>query len=226
MGDTEDYIVVVIILLAMVFIIPRLLTCSYGFFGCGCRCPCRNKQTNKSVENFGQISQNPPKEKGTQGVDPMRNDLDRPADGYPRGSTGDFESLIYDNTTGTIMTGSQFIEKTGVIAPLWVPPAWDPNALGPSSKGELNPDDYDNDPRMIYNKCSLSCCSPQYPPPFKTEVDPFVCGEDGKSKYLSSDYMCTNNAGGTGCLCMTPKQAEGLKVNFVDYYVDEKKLGY
>lgn len=144
---------------------------------------------------------------------------------HPKGKTTDYESLIFDNTTGAIMTGSQFMENTGVIAPLWIPPAWDPDAYGPSSKGELDPEDYENDPRMLYNKCSLSCCSPQYPTPFKGDVDPFTCDGEGNSKYLSSDYICQNNTGGTGCLCITEKQAQGMSTGFVDYYSDPE-FGY
>jgi hypothetical protein len=138
----------------------------------------------------------------------------------------DYESLIYDNTRNTVMAGSEFIRKTGIITPLWIPPAWDPDAVGPSSKGELDPDDYENDPRMLYNKCSLSCCGPQYPTPFNYDTDPFVCDKNGNNKYLSSDYLCTNNAGGTGCLCLTPKQVGGLGKGFVDYYVDKENLRY
>jgi hypothetical protein len=136
---------------------------------------------------------------------------------HPRGSTKDYESLIYDNATGAVMTGSQFMENTGIVAPPWVPPAWDPDAYGPSSKGTLDPGDYENDPRMLYNKCSTSCCSAQYPTPFQGNVDPFVCDKDGKNKYLASDYICQNNTGGTGCLCMTQKQVDGMSNGFVDY---------
>lgn len=144
---------------------------------------------------------------------------------HPKGTTKDYESLIFDDTTGAIMTGSQFMENTGIVAPLWVPPAWDPDAYGPSSKGELDPADYENDPRMLYNKCSLSCCSAQYPTPFQGTVNPFVCDKDGDNKYLASDYICQNNTGGVGCLCMTEKQAKGMQRGFVDYYAD-KELGY
>ena len=135
------------------------------------------------------------------------------------------ESLIYDNVTGSVMSGTQFMENTGIIAPRWIAPAWDPDAHAPSSLGDLNPSDYENDPRMLYNKCSLSCCSEQYPTPFQGTKDPFVFDKNGKLKYLTSDYNCTNNAGGTGCLCMTEKQANGLQTGFVDYYANEK-LGY
>lgn len=132
----------------------------------------------------------------------------------PMGKKSDYETIVYDNSTGAIMTGSQFIDNTGIIAPLWVPPAWDPDAYGPSSKGELDPSDYKNDPRMLYNKCSLSCCSPQYPTPFSNDGDPFVCDKDGDSKYLASDYTCQNNTGGIGCLCMSQEQVDGASTGY------------
>jgi len=135
----------------------------------------------------------------------------------PRGPNKNYESLIFDNVTRSIMSGSQFMENTGLVTPPWVAPAWNPDAYGPSSTGELNPDDYENDPRMLYNKCSLSCCSPQYPTPFQADADPFVCDKDGNNKYLASNYTCTNNTGGTGCLCMTPKQVDGMYDGFVDW---------
>jgi hypothetical protein len=149
------------------------------------------------------------------GVDPADDDHEKII--HPRASLKDDESLIFDNTTGAIMTGSQFMENTGIVAPPWVAPAWDPDAYGPASKGEINVDDYENDPRMLYNKCSLSCCSPQYPTPFQGTVDPFVCDKNGKSKYLPSSYICENNTGGTGCLCMTKKQAKNSRHGFTDY---------
>ena len=157
------------------------------------------------------------------GVDP-----DARLDGslIPKGAPKDYESLIFDQNTRTIMTGSEFMENTGLITPPWVAPAWDPDAFGPSSKGELDPSDYENDPRMLYNKCSLSCCSPQYPTPFQGDSDPFVCDKDGNNKYLASNYICQNNTGGVGCLCMTQKQVDGMYTGWVDYYVDKKNLGY
>jgi hypothetical protein len=152
--------------------------------------------------------------------------LDNRQEVRPKGYPKNYESLIFDNATGTIMTGTQFMENTGIIAPPWVAPAWNPDAYGPSSKGEMNPADYENDPRMLYNKCSLSCCSPQYPTPFQGTADPFVCDKNGDNKYLASDYICQNNTGGTGCLCMTQKQVDGMSNGFTNYYVDKKNLGY
>jgi len=153
------------------------------------------------------------------------NDVNN-AEASPAGDLKNFESLIYDNVTGTIMTGSQFMENSGIVAPPWVSPAWAPDAFGPSSKGKFIPEDYEDDSRMLYNKCSLSCCSPQYPTPFQGVQDPTVCDEEGNNKYLASDYICQNNTGGVGCLCMSQKQVDGMKTGFSDYYVDKNNLGY
>jgi len=121
----------------------------------------------------------------------------------------DYETLIFDNTTGSIMTGSQFMDNTGIITAPWVAPAWAPDMKGPSASGELNESDFDEDPRMLYNKCSLSCCSPQYPTPFQSDADPFVCDKNGKNKYNASSHTCMNETGShTGCLCVTKSQID------------------
>lgn len=132
----------------------------------------------------------------------------------------DKDSVIFDPQTGSVMTGNEFMSATGIITPQYVTPAWDNDATSPVSGG-LTPDSlkkYENDPRLVYNKCSLSCCSNQYPTPHKGEVDPFVCDKNGKNKYLSSNYTCTNNVGGTGCLCLTKNQVnDGFSKGWVDY---------
>ena len=120
---------------------------------------------------------------------------------------------IYDATTKSVMSSSQFMDTAGIIAPRWTPPAWSPDALGPALRpdGELDVSAYDEDPRLLYNKCSLACCGPQYPTGFNGEIDSSVCDKNGKNKYLSSNYGCRNETdGGSGCLCMTKKQAKGL----------------
>jgi hypothetical protein len=192
MTKGESIIIVVIVILAMLFVVPVIFDM---FTSCD----------GNSAEQFSP-HQTMDDTTNIKTEDDVNKDYVK-----SKGITYDYESLIYDNTTGTIMSGSQFMENTGIVAPLWIPPAWDPDAYGPSAKGDLDPADYENDPRMLYNKCSLSCCSAQYPLPFKADADPFVCDKNGKSKYLASDYTCTNNTGGTGCLCMSEKQADGLQ---------------
>ena len=203
MNNIETFILMAVVLLVVCIVLQ--------FIGnCPDRCPYNDAEKFTATQKMDNVS----------GTDPSVDGLMT-----PRGHSKNFESLIYDNVTGTIMSGSQFMENTGIVTPPWVAPAWNPDAYGPSSKGELNPADYENDPRMLYNKCSLSCCTPQYPTPFQGSVDPSVCDKNGNNKYLASDYICQNNTGGAGCLCMTQKQVDGMQNGFVDYYVD-KKLGY
>lgn len=217
MNSVETIILVVIILIALFVMLPSLFAYDDTKYS-----PKLNERfTNEQKMYHDGLIGSPPD------VSPA-NYPNANENSYlgPQNDSKNYESLIYDNVTGTIMSGSQFMESTGFIAPPWVAPAWDPNAYGPSSKGTLNPADYENDPRLLYNKCSLSCCSPQYPTPFQIDPDPFVCDENGNSKYLASNLVCTNNAGGSGCLCMTPIQAKGFENGFVDYSVDKQNLGY
>lgn len=206
MNKVETVILIAVLLLIGIYFIPSIYESSNST---------ETGERFTAIQNTGETLE--------PGYDP-----DAPVSGSvkPKGPSQNYESLIYDNVTGTIMSGSQFMENTGIIAPPWVAPAWDPDAYGPSSKGEMDPADYENDPRMLYNKCSLSCCSPQYPTPFLGSSDPFVCDKNGNSKYLASNYICTNNTGGTGCLCMTQKQVDGMYNGFIDYYVDKEHLGY
>lgn len=215
----ETIILIVFTLLALLIIAPHFWGSDNGMESGESQ---DQAQTNESVEKFSTDQ----RLKVAQDVQASDPDFHGQKTVHPKGKITDYESLIFDNTTGAIMTGSQFMENTGIIAPLWIPPAWDPDAYGPSSKGELDPADYENDPRMLYNKCSLSCCSPQYPTPFKGDRDPFVCDKNDNSKYLASDYICQNNTGGVGCLCMTEKQVDGMGRGFVNYYVDKENLGW
>lgn len=217
MNNLETFMLIILVLLVIFIIIPSLCRVEYGY-------NTGEHFTAMQKMNASTQPSAPAQTPMTSGIDPSASD-----DGLivPQGDSKNFESLIYDNVTGTIMTGSQFMDSTGLIVPPWVNPAWAPaDNLGPSSKGELDPADYENDPRMLYNKCSPSCCSPQWPTPFLSDSDPFVCDENGKNKYLSSSYVCNNNIGQSGCLCMSPRQIAGMQNGWVDYYVDKEKLGY
>ena len=141
------------------------------------------------------------------GFDPMSSNYAPVTSGVRK-----YESLVYDPTTGTIMTGSEFMDVTNIITPPWIAPAWNPNEIGPvaSESGNYNIDDYENDSRMLYNRCSLSCCSDQYPTPFDWADKNIINGKQ-KGKYLSSNYTCTSGTAGSGCLCMSPKQIENTR---------------
>ena len=87
---------------------------------------------------------------------------------------------------------------------------------GPSGKSvEKLPEDYyflddgaDGKMSIQHNLCSRSCCSEQYPTPFKLKYDGNVC--NNKSKYVPSQIMCNNAYQDSGCLCMTKDQANFL----------------
>lgn len=59
-----------------------------------------------------------------------------------------------------------------------------------------------------HDLCSKSCCSDQWPVPFKLKDDPLVC--NNKNKFVKSPYMCNNPYQDSGCLCLTTTQAENL----------------
>lgn len=57
------------------------------------------------------------------------------------------------------------------------------------------------------NNISPNCCPAQYAPPFKlTENDKTNC--DYAQKYVANNYSGMNYNDGTGCVCMTPEQAD------------------
>jgi len=61
---------------------------------------------------------------------------------------------------------------------------------------------------MNYNVCHKSCCSSTYPPPFKTDNDPFIMAN--KDKFVQNNFMCNDGVHDTGCSCMTKKQRDYL----------------
>jgi len=56
-----------------------------------------------------------------------------------------------------------------------------------------------------HNLCSKSCCSEQWPTPFKQKSDPFVCSN--KDKFTPSRMFCNNSFQDSGCLCLTKSQS-------------------
>ena len=59
-----------------------------------------------------------------------------------------------------------------------------------------------------HNLCSKSCCSEQWPTPFKNKYDPYVCGS--KQKFYPSNYFCNNSFQDAGCACLSAKQTSFL----------------
>jgi hypothetical protein len=125
------------------------------------------------------------------------------------------------NAAGTVMSGSDFQgypsendvrnlmvrdidTSSGDIPVNRVIPAWSaeidgkigiPHDLDDGEGGSLG---------LHYNLCSKSCCSDQYPTPFKMPHD-LAC--DNKDKYVPNNYSCNNSWQDSGCVCMTERQA-------------------
>jgi len=102
---------------------------------------------------------------------------------------------------GTIMDGPGYIQ----------PDYWDKAEQG-SPVGSTIPSNYyflddgaNGKFSIQHNLCSKSCCSDQWPTPFKQKYDPYVCGN--KDKFVSSRIMCNNSAQDSGCLCLSKEQA-------------------
>ncbi len=67
-------------------------------------------------------------------------------------------------------------------------------------------DGADGEMSMQHNLVSKSCCSPQWPTPFKTSADPYVCGNKGK--FVGSRMFGSNSFQDAGCVCVSQKQAK------------------
>lgn len=61
-----------------------------------------------------------------------------------------------------------------------------------------------------HNLCSKSCCSAQWPTPFKQKFDPYVCGAKNSGEFIPSQIFCNNSFQDSGCLCLTKKQGQFL----------------
>jgi len=109
--------------------------------------------------------------------------------------------VITDDIKKYIMTGSGFIEPTFdpfEKLPIKVPPP-DSYLLDDGASGTMG---------LHTNLCSKSCCSEQYPLPFKMRHEPSVC--KNKNNFVPSNLMCNNAWQDVGCLCLTKDQASFL----------------
>lgn len=105
---------------------------------------------------------------------------------------------IYDAGSGTIMSGPEFVPSQ-FMSP------WYQAYTGNLKNHYLLDDGAGGNAGLQFNMCSKSCCSEQYPLPFKMSVDSAVCAN--KSEFVPNNYMCNNAWQDTGCVCMTKDQA-------------------
>ena len=88
-----------------------------------------------------------------------------------------------DPRTGTLMDGPGFekceIEGTPEVTSSSIPANY--YFLDDGAGGEMS---------IQHNLCSPSCCSEQWPTPFKNKYDPYVC--QNKDKFVGSNIYCNN----------------------------------
>ena len=116
---------------------------------------------------------------------------------------------------------TQFMEGTGLVAAQ--PPSnmikaydvqnpmeyyYNGSASGNSVEIDKLDDGVEGDAGLLYAPCSQSCCTPQYPLPFKLETDDFLC--KNRNKFVPTSYKCNNAWQNSGCVCMTKEQSDFL----------------
>jgi hypothetical protein len=111
------------------------------------------------------------------------------------------EPTEYDAGSGTIMSGPEFIPSQ-FLSP------WYQAYTGNLKNQYLLDDGEGGTMGLNFNMCSKSCCSDQYPVPFKMPIDSNVC--DSKDEFVPTNYSCNNAWQDSGCVCMTKKQANFL----------------
>jgi hypothetical protein len=142
-------------------------------------------------------------------------------------STVSSKSPISDALPFTSKNSDELIQNDPVI----VPPVYDPTSKSVMSGIGIQRPQLESPWGTIYNKsklqskyylddgaqgtaglnfnlCSKSCCSQQWPTPFKLKYDPLTCAN--KDKFTPSNYMCNNAWQDSGCVCLRKGQAKNL----------------
>lgn len=103
--------------------------------------------------------------------------------------------------SGTILDGPGF-EKYDIEG------AYQASATAIPSNYYFLDDGANGELSIQHNLCSKSCCSEQWPTPFKQKYDPYVCAN--KDKFVPTNITCNNSFQDSGCLCLTKSQAQSL----------------
>ena len=108
-----------------------------------------------------------------------------------------------DPSSGVLMDGPGFeagqIEGAPEVTSTSIPSNY--YFLDDGANGEMS---------IQHNLCSKSCCSEQWPTPFKQKYDPYVCGLKAKGELVPTNIMCNNTFQDSGCLCATKDQFKFL----------------
>lgn len=108
---------------------------------------------------------------------------------------------ILDAGSGSVMSGQEFVPSQ-FMSP------WYQAYTGDLKNHYLLDDGAGGSAGLQFNMCSKSCCSEQYPLPFKMPVETAVC--ENASEFVPNNYMCNNAWQDSGCVCMTKDQANFL----------------
>ncbi len=111
------------------------------------------------------------------------------------------QPTMFDAGSGTIMSGSEF-NPTQFLSP------WYNAYTGDMKNHYLLDDGAGGSAGLQFNMCSKSCCSEQYPLPFKMPNDEFI--DKNKKEFTPTNYSCNNAWQDSGCVCMTNNQANFL----------------
>ncbi len=91
----------------------------------------------------------------------------------------------YDSEKKAIFSSTDYI-------PYKITPAW---------SNQINKIDDDNDSvSNMFNLCSPSCCTQQYPIPHKLDSDPLIAGKE--NTFVPSTMTCRNSVQNAGCMCV------------------------
>jgi hypothetical protein len=117
------------------------------------------------------------------------------------------EPPSYDSDTMAIQSGSDYIPQKQYFTP-WGTIMKVGDVLSSDGEPVFSDASLANN-TMNFNQCSPSCCSDQWPVPFKMPVDKTLCGS--KDEFVPTSYYCNNGWQDSGCLCMTKKQSDFLQ---------------
>jgi hypothetical protein len=178
----ENYVVAIIILLILVALLAGLIVMIV------------KKRQNKK-EHLDVIEEPKDVEKEGGKIDPKEashaTELKQP--------DLQIKPTFFDAGSGVIMSGQEFI-PTQFLSP------WYKAYTGNVKNQYLLDDGAGGSAGLQFNMCSKSCCSEQYPLPFKMPVDSAIC--NSKDKFVPNNYTCNNAWQDSGCVCMTEEQAD------------------
>lgn len=114
---------------------------------------------------------------------------------------------LIDPKTSTIMDGPGFERSEGDNVQGMDAPTI-PQSI-PSNYYFLQDGSGNNGLSIMNNMCSKSCCSAQWPLPFRLEDNKYICAN--KDKFVPTNYTCMDSFNNVGCSCIDKNQFRHLE---------------